>query len=191
MALTRKLLKGMGLTEEQVDTIIEAHTDSLTAVKEERDSFKEKAEKYDGVSKELETLKSEKGNEGEVVPKADFDKLKAEYDSYKTEVTAKETKTAKERAFRELLKAVGVPEKRLDAIVKVSDIDALELDKEGKLKDSDGLSEKAKTEWADFIVTTTTKGADTATPPQASASNGVDLGTLSMKEYIEARSKSE
>ena len=27
MALTRKLMKGMGLTDEQVDTIIEAHTD--------------------------------------------------------------------------------------------------------------------------------------------------------------------
>ena len=27
MALTRKLLKGMGLTDEQVDTIIEAHTE--------------------------------------------------------------------------------------------------------------------------------------------------------------------
>lgn len=26
MALTRKLLRGMGLTDEQVDTIIEAHT---------------------------------------------------------------------------------------------------------------------------------------------------------------------
>ena len=26
MSITRKLLKGMGLTEEQVDTIIEAHT---------------------------------------------------------------------------------------------------------------------------------------------------------------------
>ena len=29
MALTRKLLKGMGLTDEQVDTIIEAHSDTV------------------------------------------------------------------------------------------------------------------------------------------------------------------
>ena len=29
MALTRKLLKGMGLTDEQVDTIIEAHADTV------------------------------------------------------------------------------------------------------------------------------------------------------------------
>lgn len=33
MALTRKLLKGMGLTEEQMDTIIEAHTDTVDGLK--------------------------------------------------------------------------------------------------------------------------------------------------------------
>ena len=35
MALTRKLLKGMGLTDEQVDTIIEAHTDTVDGLKEQ------------------------------------------------------------------------------------------------------------------------------------------------------------
>ena len=29
MSITRKLLKGMGLTDEQVDTIIEAHTETV------------------------------------------------------------------------------------------------------------------------------------------------------------------
>ena len=33
MALTRKLLEGMGLTDEQVDTIIEAHTDTVDGLK--------------------------------------------------------------------------------------------------------------------------------------------------------------
>ena len=32
MALTRKLLKGMGLTDEQVDTIIEAHNATVEGV---------------------------------------------------------------------------------------------------------------------------------------------------------------
>ena len=33
MALTRKLLKGMGLTDEQVDTIIEAHVETVDSLK--------------------------------------------------------------------------------------------------------------------------------------------------------------
>ncbi len=37
MSITRKLLKGMGLTEEQVETIIEMHTETVNGLKE---SFK-------------------------------------------------------------------------------------------------------------------------------------------------------
>ena len=40
MALTRKLLKGMGLTEEQVETIIDAHTETVDGIKKERDTYK-------------------------------------------------------------------------------------------------------------------------------------------------------
>lgn len=36
MSITRKLLKGMGLTEEQQDTILEAHTTTLKDIKKER-----------------------------------------------------------------------------------------------------------------------------------------------------------
>lgn len=38
MSITRKLLKGMGLTEEQVETIIEAHTETVTALKKEHET---------------------------------------------------------------------------------------------------------------------------------------------------------
>lgn len=37
MSVTRKLLKGMGLTEEQADTIIEAHTDTVEKLKQDTD----------------------------------------------------------------------------------------------------------------------------------------------------------
>ena len=40
MALTRKLLKGMGLTDEQVDTIIEAHTDTVDGLKADVSKYK-------------------------------------------------------------------------------------------------------------------------------------------------------
>ena len=81
------------------------------------------------------------------------------------DVTAKETKRTKEHAIREFYKGVGVSEKRLDAVMKVTDFDSFELDKDGKIKDADKHTETAKSEWADFIETTTTRGANTATPP--------------------------
>lgn len=53
----------------------------------------------------------------------------------------------------------------MNAIIKVSDIDGIELDKDGKIKDADKRTETIKTEWADFIENTVVKGANTATPP--------------------------
>ena len=45
MALTRKALKAMGLTDEQVDSIVEMHVETTDALKEQRDAFKADAEK--------------------------------------------------------------------------------------------------------------------------------------------------
>ena len=181
MAFTRKFLSAMGIEAEKVDEIINAHIEVVDGLKEERDNFKKDAEKLADVEKKLAKAEEKlaKNGEGETVSKEDYDKLKKEYDDYKADITAKNTRTEKENAFRELLKSVGVSEKRLNAIIKVSDIDGLELDKDGKIKDAEKHTETVKSEWADFIETTTTKGAKTANPP---ANNG--KGTGKTKEEI-------
>lgn len=167
MALTRKFLKAMGIEDEKIDQIIEAHTESTDALKKERDEYKEDAGKLEGVQKELNTAKETlaKNGKGETVSKDEYDKLKKDYDDFKADISAKNTRAEKEHAFRELLKSAGVSEKRMNAIVKVSDIDGLELKKDGTIKDAEDLTESVKKEWADFIETTMTKGAHTATPP--------------------------
>ena len=43
-------------------------------------------------------------------------------------------------------------------------IQTIEFDDEGKVKDGEKLKDGLKTEWADFIPTTKTEGAKTATP---------------------------
>lgn len=181
MAFTRKFLSAMGIEADKVDEIINAHIEVVDGLKEERDNFKKDADKLADVEKELNKAKEKlaKNGEGETVAKEDYDKLKKEYDEYKADITAKNTRTEKENAFRELLKSVGVSEKRFNAIIKVSDIDGLELDKDGKIKDAEKHTENVKSEWADFIETTTTTGAKTATPP---ANNG--KGTGKTKEEI-------
>lgn len=166
MALTRKMLKAMGIEEEKIDQIIEAHGETVDALKEERNNYKADAEKLADVQKELDKAKKAAKNDGEdTVLKSEYDALKTEYDDYKGQITAEKTRTAKENAFRELLKAAGVSEKRIASVLKVSDVDGIELDKDGKIKDADERTNNIKTEWADFIETTTTQGAKTATPP--------------------------
>ena len=184
MALTRKLLKGMGLTEEQVDTIIEAHTDTTDGLKADIAKYKGDAEKLPGVQKELDDLKAA-GNGGY---KEKYEKEHADFEKYKADQTAKETRQAKETAYREFLKSVGVSEKRIPSILKVTDLDKLEMDGE-KFKDADKLTESVKTEWADFIETSNTNGANTQNPPANNNTGGEDPSKMTMEQYIAYRNK--
>ena len=159
--------------------ICSLHTDSLDGL---NDTVKDLKKDLEEAERERDTYKAKAPKEGvETVLKSDYDKLKKEYEDYKADITAKNTRTEKENAFRELLKSVGVSEKRFNAIIKVSNIDGLELDKDGKIKDEHKQTENVKSEWADFIETTTTRGANTANPP---ANNG--KGTGKTKDEIMA-----
>jgi hypothetical protein len=53
--------------------------------------------------------------------------------------------------------------------MRVTDVDKIELDEGGAIKDVDKIENEIKEEWSDFIVSQSTKGADTPTPP---ANNG-------------------
>ena len=166
MALTRKMLKAMGIEDEKIDQIIDAHTETVDGLKADIEKYRTDAEKLPGVQKELETaqagLEAGKKDSGKVK----YDAIKEEFEGYKSEQTKKETRAAKESAYRNLLKATGINEKRIESVLKVSDVDSLELDDKGAIKDAAKLTDSIKTEWADFISTTMTKGAESHTPPQ-------------------------
>lgn len=162
MALTRKMLKAMGIEDEKIDQIIEAHTETVDALKEQRDGYKADAEKLPGVQKELDDLKAE----GDGGYKDKYEKEHAAFEKYKTEQAEKETDANKRSAYKALLKDAGVSEKRIDTILKVLDLSEIELDDKGKIKDSDKVTEKIKSDWADFIVTDGKKGAETSNPPE-------------------------
>lgn len=186
MSLTRKALQAMGIEAEKIDQIIEMHTETVDAIKNERDAAKENAKKYEAdagklaeVEKELAELKA-KANEPDAY-KEKYEKVKKEYDTYKGEVTAKETKAAKTKAYRDMLKEIGVSEKRLDSVMRVADIDSIELE-DGAIKDVEELKTKAKDEWSDFIVSTGVAGAKTPTPPSNTGGAKTKEDILNIKD---------
>ena len=161
MSLTRKMLKAMGIEEEKIDQIIEAHSETVDSLKADRDSYKEDAEKLKDVQKELDDLKA-KGDDGW---KEKHDRLKDEFDKYKTDVQAKETKAAKEAAYRAILKDANLSEKGIEKAVKYAEWDKIELGEDGKLKGANDHIKAVRDEWAEYVTTTTTTGAKTSTPP--------------------------
>lgn len=162
MAFTRKFLSALGIEADKVDEIIAAHTEVTDALKEERDKYKADAERLPDIEKRL--TEAEKKMEGDDPYKEKYEALQKEYEDYKAEVNNKETTAKKESAFRHVLKDIGIPDKRIDSVIKVSDINGIELTEEG-IKDEDTLKAKLKEEWSDFIATKSTEGVPSANPP--------------------------
>lgn len=185
MALTRKMLKAMGIEEEKIDQIIEAHAETVDGLKTDINRYKGDAEKLPGVQKELDALKA-KGDDGW---KDKHDSVKKEFDKYKEAVEAKETQTAKEKAYRDVLKDAGLNDKGIEKAVKYADWSKVELADDGKIKNASDHINTAKEEWSEYVATTTTTGATTVTPPVTTTTGGPDLGSMSMADYIAARKK--
>ena len=106
---------------------------------------------------------------------------------YKTQQTKKDAHAAKEAKFREQLKAAGVLEKYFDRIVRLSgeDIDKMELDSKGNVKNADKLAESLKTDWSDYVGSTTTKGAQVDNPPANTGSKMTKEQIINIKDATE------
>lgn len=168
MALTRKMLKAMGIEDEKIEQIIEAHAETVEGLKEKADTYEADAKKLQGIQKELDDLKR---SGGEWQKK--YEKEHSDFEGYKAEQTKKETTAAKDKAYRALLKDSGVSEKRIDAIMRITDLSGVELGEDGKLKDESKHVESIKAEYADFIVTTNEIGVGAAKPPHHPAGGNV------------------
>lgn len=194
MSLTRKALEAMGIEENKIEQIIEMHRETVDALKADKEKANEEAKKYKAdseklgdVEKELNSLKAKVDQPDAFKEK--YDKLKKEYDTYKGEITAKETKAAKTKAYRDMLKDIGVSEKRLDSVMKVADLDSFELDEDGSIKDVEGLKASAKNEWSDFIVSEGKAGAKTPTPPSNVGGNKMTKEQIMQIKDTETRQK--
>lgn len=170
MALTRKLLKGMGLTDEQVDTIIEAHTDTVDGLKADVSKYKADAEKLPGVQKQLDDLKAA----GDGGYKEKYEKERSDFEAFKSDITAKETKAAKEKAVRAYFESKNITGANLDLAMRGcgEEMAALEMDGD-KIKDTKSLDALLTGTYKGLISTTQTKGANPATPPANTDGSGV------------------
>ena len=185
MALTkaqvREILSAAGVTSEHmsdaVDKIIDGHLTSVNALREDVARYKADAEKLPTVQKELDDMKANSNDDW----KEKHDRLKDEFDKYKTDVQAKETKAAKEAAYRAILKDANLSEKGIEKAIKYADWDKIELGADGKLKGANDHIKAVREEWNKYVTTTTTTGARTSTPP---ANNG---GTKLTKAEIYAK----
>lgn len=163
--LTRKMLKAMAIDDEKIDQIIEAHTETVDALKDKIAEAEKKAADYDEVKKQLEASKGGKDY------KSEYDKLKGEFDKYKKDVTEKEIAAAKTKAGRAYFESKGIKGGNLEIAMRGAkdEISALELDGD-KIKDTKALDALIAGDYKGLIVSESTKGADPVNPPAGGGS---------------------
>ena len=146
----------------------------ITAIKQAVGNEFVDKERYKAKLNEIEELKTAKQTAEDTATTAGkwetkYKELKKDYDDYKSAQKLKETRADKTDAFKQLLTACGIPEKRQAAIIKVSEseIDAIKLTADGAIEGADKLTEAVKADWGDFITTTVQHGADVQKPATA------------------------
>ena len=157
MAFTRQTIRnlakesGVEIPKELEDALVSEHLNARNAYAEEQ------------VKAELEKQPATKAEN--VKDSEEYKSLKADFDKYKAEVAEKETKAAKEAAYRAILKDANLSEKGIEKAIKYAEWDKIELDENGKLKGAKDHIKAVREEWAEYVTTTTTTGAKTSTPP--------------------------
>lgn len=168
MALTRRYLRGLGLTEAQIDGVISAHAETVEGLKGEIEALRGDAEQLSAVQRELDARDDWK---------AKHDQVAQAFDAYRAEAERRQREADVKAAYLRLLEQENIDPRRYDVILRATDFSGMALDEAGGLQDAEALSEAIRREWADFIVTRERRGARVQTP-QGTGRRGMSRGDI-------------
>ena len=178
MALTRKLLTALGIDADKQDQIIDAHVETVDGLKQQIAQFKADADKLPEVQAKLEKAEEAAKHSGDAV------KIQKDFDDYKAQVEAEKSKAAKESALRKIAKDAGLTEAGIAKAVKYAAWDTIEVNEKGEAKNASDLMKALKDEWAEYIGSSETKGAEV--PKPAPGGKPEDYEAMSDADYYKA-----
>lgn len=165
MALTRKFLKALGVSEEAIEEIITAHTDVT-------DDLKTQLKTAQDVQKQLDTITAERDNLQKKLNDPEQANRVAELEKQIAEYQKRETTAQKRTALTALLEKIGIDKRGFARVLAATDLDGVEMDGES-IKDADKLAESLKTEWSDLLTEPGATGKPPQTPPQNPGNGGI------------------
>lgn len=144
MAFTTEALQELGLTQEQIKEVFALHGKTINPLKAELEESKGALESLNNqltaTGQQLEALKADASTSEET--KKALENLQSDYNNYKAKAEAELAQTKKVSAITLALKDTNAYNP--DKLMKFIDVDAIELDKDGKPQLSeiiDGLKE--------------------------------------------------
>lgn len=174
---------GEPCTEEMETRLIALYRAVVDPILDELSDAQAKAEKLETVQKELDGLKANNGDNW----KAKFEAADKKLKDIEAAQAAEETKAAKNAAARAYFEGKNITGKNLELAIRAAsaEIGALELDKDGKAKDTAKLDELVENELAPLVVTQSEKGANPANPPKGSGVKMTKAEILAIKNTAE------
>ena len=127
---------GDACTEEIENRLVALHLGVVDPLKDDLTKYKADAEKLPSVQKQLDDLKAA----GDGGYKEKYEKEHSAFEAFKTDITEKESKAAKEKAVRAYFESKNITGANLDLAMRGcgEEMAALELDG-GKIKDTKSL----------------------------------------------------
>lgn len=127
---------GDACTEEIENRLVALHLGVVDPLKDDLTKYKADAEKLPSIQKELDDIKAA----GDGGYKEKYEKEHSAFEAFKTDITAKESKAAKEKAVRAYFESKNITGANLDLAMRGcgEEMAALELDGE-KIKDTKSL----------------------------------------------------
>ena len=146
MSLSRSFLKTLGLNDDQISAVIDAHGETVTALntkyselETKYNSAKESADKLPDIQKELNDLRKE-----------DY---KGKYETLFASVEKGKARTAKEKAARAYYEGKNIRGGNLAIALRATDLDQLQLDDSGKLADTKALDALVEGDFKPLVTT--------------------------------------
>lgn len=149
MSLTRKQLSDWGVTPETADLIINAHVETVNALKTERDGYASKSVELADALAELEEARTYK---------ADMEKYKLEAETaiaaksaLEKQIQDSENETRRTTAITKLLTAEHFHPKGIDKIIQFSGIaQKVKLNEQGEITNADEITALAVGGWGEY-----------------------------------------
>lgn len=160
-----RAILGEANTDDIENRLIALHLAVVDPLKDDIQRFKADSERLEGVQKELDALKAKGSSDFE---QKYNDEHKAFLD-YKAQIENEKGLAQKEALVRAYFESKGITGKNLDIAMRGAskEIETIQL-ADGKITDASVLDALVAGDYAGLVVATSTKGAQTATPPTGS-----------------------
>lgn len=184
MALTRNFLKSMGLTDEQVNAIIENHTDTVEGLKAERDGYKATAEKQTQNEAEITRLTNElaeaRKNSGDAA------KVQADFDAYKQQIADEKAAAQTDADILDIVKEAGIQRESFQKVVaKDFDRSKIQRGEDGTITNRQELVDDTRTRYVDFTATQQQQPLPQNNPPSGGGGGNLSRAAQLVQQYRE------